>query len=221
VYKRQLYEEYIKFGGFPQVVLTQNNTQKELYLKDIFTSYFEKDVRVMADFRNLHIFRDLLLLLMQRVGSKLEITKLSSELGISRQTIYTYLSFLEGTYFISLISPFSRNVDREISGTKKIYCCDNGILELFSRVSDGAKLENAIFQNLRRFGSISYFQKRSGAEIDFILPVQKTAFEIKKRAIKHDYVKLEKLAGSLSLDKWYVISQEFSNEKGIVLAQDI
>lgn len=218
---KNLYEEYLKYGGFPQVVLAKENSQKELYLKDIFTSYFEKDVRGMADFKNIQIFRDLLILLMQRVGSKLEITKLSSELGVSRDTIYSYLSFLEGTYFISLVQPFSRNVDREISGTKKVYCCDNGFLEFFSRVSDGVKLENAVFQNLRQNGSIKYFQKRSGAEIDFILFDKKMAFEIKKRAVLNDYNKLQKLAISLEMNEWYVISQKFSDEKGIVLAQDI
>jgi predicted AAA+ superfamily ATPase len=75
----------------------------------------------MADFRQINSFRDLLLLLLQRVGSKLEISKLASEIGISRETVYSYLSFLEGTYFIFLLSPFSRNMDREVSGTKKVY----------------------------------------------------------------------------------------------------
>ncbi|MFQ5640756.1 MAG: ATP-binding protein, partial [bacterium] len=122
---KKLFEEYLAFGGFPQVVLADGEAQKKLYLKDIFTSYFEMDVRRLADFRQLSAFRDMLLLLMQRVGSKLEISKLASEIGISRETVYSYLSFLQGTYFIFLIPPFSRNVDREVSGTKKVYFCDN------------------------------------------------------------------------------------------------
>ena len=96
----KFFEEYLAFGGFPQVVLADDESKKKLFLKDIFTSYFEMDVRKMADFRQMSAFRDMLLLLMQRVGSKLEISKLSSEIGVSRETVYSYLSFLEGSYFI-------------------------------------------------------------------------------------------------------------------------
>jgi len=179
------------------------------------------DVRRMADFRQMNAFRDLLLLLMQRVGSKLGISKLASEIGISRETVYSYLSFLEGTYFIFLLSPFSRNVDREVSGTKKVYFCDNGILNLFGKVSDGSMLENAVFHNIRKYGKIHYYQKRSGAEIDFILPEKKTALEVKLRGSEKDYMKLKKLSQSLALEEYYIISQNFSSDTGVIPAQDV
>lgn len=218
---KKLFEEYLAFGGFPQVVLADGEAQKKLYLKDIFTSYFEMDVRRLADFRQLSVFRDMLLLLMQRVGSKLEISKVASEIGMSRETVYSYLSFLQGTYFIFLIPPFSRNVDREVSGTKKVYFCDNGMINLFGKVSDGSLLENAVFQNLRHYGRVNYYQKRSGAEIDFILPDERMAFEVKKRGREQDYRRLEKLCHSLNMKEGYVISQDFSADRGIILAQDL
>jgi predicted AAA+ superfamily ATPase len=218
---QKLYQEYLKFGGFPQVVLAEAESQKKIYLKDIFSSYFEMDVRRMADFRRMNVFRDLLLLLMQRVGSKLGISKLSSELGISRETVYSYLSFLEGTYFIFLISPYSRNVDREVSGTKKVYICDNGIINLLGKVSDGSLLENAVFHNLRKYGKLHYYQKRSGAEIDFILPDKKAALEVKSTGSARDHMKLKKISQSLALKHSYVISQKFSSDEGIILAQDV
>jgi len=217
----KIYEGYLNYGGFPQVVLAKDDRQKQLYIKDIFTSYFEIDVRGMADFKNISRFRDLLLLLLQRVGSKLDISRLSSELGVSRPTIYSFLSFLESTYFISLISPYSRNVDKEITGTKKVYICDNGMLTQFSKVSDGARLENAIFQNLRKYGLVNYFHKRSGAEIDFILPERLTAIEVKNRATKQDFFKLQKNAEKLQMKEWFLVSREYVDGKGFVLAQNI
>ena len=217
----KLYKEYLAFGGFPQVALADDEAQKKLYLKDIFTSYFEMDVRRIADFRQMSSFRDMLLLLMQRVGSKLDISKLSSELGVSRETVYSYLAFLEGTYFIFRVPPLSQNVDREVSGTKKIYFCDNGIINLFGKVSDGALLENAVFKNIHQHGKINYYQKRSGAEIDFILPDQKTAFEVKKRAYEQDFVRLKKLSEALNINECYVVSQDYSTASGTILAQDL
>ena len=133
----------------------------------------------MADFRNLVAFRNLMMLLMQRVGSLLDITKLASEVGVSRDLVYSYLAFLEGTYFISLIRPFSTNVDREISGRRKVFFCDNGFLNLFSKVSQGSLLENSVFNNLRKFGEIKYYRRKSGVEVDFVIPAKSLAFEVK------------------------------------------
>jgi len=215
------YDEYLTYGGFPQVVLAPGHEQKELYLKDIFTSYFEMDVKKMADFRQMTAFRDLMLLLMQRTGSKIDISGVASEIGISRNTVYSYISFLESTYFMFFLSPFNKNIIKEVRGAKKVYFCDNGILNQFSRISDGAMLENAVFNNLRKYGKLNYYQKRSGAEIDFILPEKKLALEVKQRGRQGDYRKLEHLSDSLGIEERYVISRTFSQDKGIIPAQDL
>jgi uncharacterized protein len=216
-----LFTEYCTYGGFPQVVLEENVQQKNRYLSDILSSYFEKDIRQMADFRNLTAVRELIRLLIPRVGSKLELSKIASEVGVSRETLYSYLSFLEESYFISRISPYSTNVDREVSGTKKIYFCDNGLLNLFGKVSEGALLENAVFLNLKHFGTINYYQRRSGREIDFLIPELKAAFEVKMKGMAHDFQILERLATSLKMEQYYLVSQMFNDVKGLILAQDL
>jgi len=205
------FEEYLHFGGFPGVVLAEDESRKKALLSDIFTSYFEKDIRQMADFKNMTAFRNLLMLLMQRVGSLLDITKLSSEAGISRDTVYSYLAFLEGTYFISLIRPYSKNVDREVSGRRKVFLCDNGFLSLFSKVYQGSLLENAVYNNLRKYGDINYYQRRSGVEIDFILPEHSLALEVKNTGTNHDLRKLEKLAASIGMENHFLISQNYAD----------
>ena len=222
-YEKQyhLFREYCRFGGFPQVVTEENETQKNRYLSDILSSYFEKDIHQMADFRNLSAIKELIRLLLPRVGSKLEITKIAHEIGVSRETIYAYLSFLEGSYFLYRISPYSTNVDREISGTKKVYFCDNGLLNLFGNVSEGALLENAVFLNLKRHGQVNYYQKRTGKEIDFVIPGIKAAFEVKKKGTEYDLRILEKQALSLNFDQYYLISELFNDFNGLILAQDL
>jgi uncharacterized protein len=218
---KKIYEEYLEFGGFPQVVLAENIEKKKELLLDIFKSYFEKDVQGLADFKEINKFRDLLLLLLKRIGSKLDITKLSSELGVSRETIYSYISFLEKTYFISLISPLTKSIDREVSGTKKVYICDNGIGKHIGKCDDGGLLENAIFINIRKYGEVKYYEKRSGGEIDFILPEKNIAIEVKNKGDEKDYSKLKRIAESLKLKEFYIISKEFIDKKGFIIALDI
>jgi len=203
------YEEYLKFGGFPGVIAKKTFAEKKMALSDIFSSYFQLEVQQFSDYRKTTVLRDLILLLMQRVGSKIDITKLAAELGVSRPTIYDYLGFLENTYFIKLIKPFSRSQDATIRGAEKVYFCDTGLLNNMSKPSDGAILENNIFQLLRPQGEINYYQTKSGAEIDFILD-KKIAYEAKTQPTTQDLKRLIKISRQLKIKECYIISQKFS-----------
>ncbi len=218
---KKLYDEFLYFGGFPQVVLAKTPERKKEFLNDIFTSYFEKDVKTLADFKQINAFRDMILLLLQRTGSKIDISKLASALNISRHTVYSYLAFLEQTYFISLISPYSKSIDREISGTKKIYACDTGFVNLFARVDEGNLLENAVHNCIQHFGTLNYYQKRSGAEIDFLIPELETALEVKTKADQRDVIRLENVGKSLGFRHNFVISRDFVDLDKIISVIDI
>ena len=59
-----------------------------MMLDDIFSSYFQLEVTQLGDFRKTGVIRDLILLLMERSGSRLDIQKLSKELGVvARETM--------------------------------------------------------------------------------------------------------------------------------------
>ena len=216
----KLYDEYLEFGGFPEVVLADDKEKKLMKLGDVFKSYFEKDVRTLADFGKINAFRDLILLLARRVGSKLDITKLSSELGVTRATCYSYLAFLQGTYFISLVSPFSRSVDREVSGSKKVYFYDTGMANQFAKISEGSLLENCVFNSLKKFGKINYYQKRSGVEIDFVIG-EKIGIEVKVRGLEADLRKLTSVGKKLGLNEFYIATREFMDKPNFVLVTDL
>lgn len=214
------YDEYLKYGGFPQVVLENDISQKELLLNDIFNSYFQIDILTLSDFRKVDALKKLIFLLMERVGSKLDISKLASLTGVSRDSIYSYINLLEGSYFFHLITPFTKNKDREVSGTKKVYICDTGILNLLTNVSDGNLLENSIFNNLKKYGEVNYFQKRTGLEIDFILN-KSIALEIKITGDISDIKRLKRLSGQLKIKEHYLIAQNYLEEDKTICAYQI
>jgi predicted AAA+ superfamily ATPase len=216
----KLYDEYLEFGGFPQVVLEEDIERKKLVLKDIFNSYFQIDVLTLSDFKKIDAFKKLIFILLERVGSKLDITKLSSLTGVSRDSVYSYLNLLEGSYFLFLVSPFTKNRDREVSGAKKVFICDTGLLNYLSKVSKGNLLENSIFLNLKQYGNLNYYQNRSGKEIDFVLDEQ-VALEVKTHGDKSDIRKLEKLSSRIGLADYYLITQNYLNEKDSICAYQI
>jgi len=208
LYDKQ-YEEYAEWGGFPEVVLRKNKREKKEELKDIFSSYFQNEVIRLADFGKNKKVRDLIILLSARVGSQLDIVKLSQELGITRVTVYSYLSFLEATFFIHLLSPYSRSVDREVSGTQKVYFCDNGILKILAEINPGQKFENLVYNQLKFKGNLHYYRKRTGAEVDFILD-KKTCYEAKTKATEKDVKELSRNMEHVKLKEGYLISQAFN-----------
>lgn len=209
------YEEYIIFGGFPGVVLKETREEKDKGLDDIFTSFFQLEVLQLGDFRRNNVMRDLMLLLAQRSGSRLDILKLSSELGISRHTLNTYISFLEGTYFVRTIKPFSKGRDTEIRKMPKVYLCDSGLANRLARLDGGALFENSVFHNLKLRREVAYYQKKSGVEIDFVVDRQ-VGYEVKVSPRSQDVAKLKGLCAELGLNECSIISKNYSKLDNIV-----
>jgi len=214
------YREYLEFGGFPSVVLEPNIERKKLLLSEIFTSYFEKDAKNLADFKDMSKLRDLILLLIPRVGSRVEILKLATGLSVSRETVYSYLAFLEQTYFISLLPRHSGSIDRQAAGSKKLFLCDCGMASILGKLSEGQLFEQSIFQNLRSDHKLSFYNKDNGAEIDFIVD-EKLALEVKITASQQDINTLKLRAKSINLTESYIIVSQYSDRKEIILATDI
>lgn len=204
-----LYKEFVEFGGFPGVVIKQSLEEKREALQEIFTTYFNKEVLSLGGFRNNQVVRDLILLLINRIGSKVDVQKLSKELGVTRVTINEYLAFLEGTYFISLISPYSTNSDVEIRSAKKVYLCDSGLVNNLGNVPFGSVFENVIYHQLRLKGEVKYYQRKSGVEIDFI--TGGVAFEVKAKGSDYDLKRLQRITKTIKVKKVNVVSFEYSN----------
>lgn len=212
---KDLYPEYLEFGGFPEVVMTIDKGTKKLILRNIFASFFEKDIRVFSELKDVRELRDLILLLAVRNGNMLDITKLSSELGVNRVKMYNYLEFMESTFFLKLLPKYSQNIDRSVVGGKKVYFSDTGILNLVAKVTEGQLLETAIANQLAWYGELSFYNKRNTSEIDFILN-KEIALEVKQKAVEADFKKLQKISGDIGVVRQFVISNTLVEHVNVV-----
>ncbi|KAF0108355.1 MAG: Uncharacterized protein FD146_929 [Anaerolineaceae bacterium] len=208
-------EEYLRYGGFPGVVLKTTESEKQAALDDIFTSYYQLEVLQLSDFRKSHKIRDLLFLLMGRVGSRLDIKKITNTLGISRVTVNEYLAFLEGTYFIKVVTPYTTNKDVEIRKAGKLYVCDTGLVRRFAQVDEGALFENAVYWNLYQKGNIQYYQRKNGVEIDFVLD-QQQAYEVKLHPEKEDMTRLQALGKEIGIEKTNIVGRDYAPVQDVI-----
>jgi len=202
---KDYYEDYVLYGGLPSVVLEERPSVRKDILNDIFSSYINIDVRTLADFQKMGELQKLLNVLALRIGNKVDMTKLSSVVGVSRPTLNQYLEFLEKTYVIARLPAYAGG-DKPASLARKLYFCDNGIAGILAQIGEGALFENAVYNQLKRFGDLAYLAKGSEYEVDFVLHQNtSTAFEVKYHPTSSDKDKLSRIAEKHGIKhKWII-----------------
>lgn len=203
---KNYYEEFIQFGGFPEVILAESQNDKYDLLNDIISSYVNIDIKTLADFRNEREIYKLIQLLSSRVGTRLDYSKISSLLGISRITVKNYIDFFEKTYLITRISVLTKNRDREIVKAQKIYFNDTGLANILSQLNSSSQFENTVFNQLRHHNNIRYYALKTGREIDFVFG-KGYAFEVKETPTLSSYKKLSIISSTAGLTKFILIGR--------------
>ncbi|MEW6616525.1 MAG: ATP-binding protein [Thermodesulfobacteriota bacterium] len=193
-----LLEEYLDFGGYPQVVLSDRVEEKTKLINEIYQSYLEKDIRFLLDIKKTDAMTNLFRLVAAQSGSLINISELSSTLGIAAATIKNYLWYFEKTYIIKKVSPYFANMRKEITKSPLYYFSDSGMKNFatgdFGHVSQtriGHLFENFIFNILWEklqdsSYDINFWRTKDGAEVDFIIKGGSKIMpvEVKYRQIK-------------------------------------
>src|SRR3990167_2498908 len=203
------YEEYVHFGGFPQVVLSQSEAEKRDVLSDIMSSYVNIDIRSLADFSDERNLYALAKLLAGRVGSRVEYSNLSRLIGLSRPTVTNYVQFFEKTYLIKTIGVYTKSIDRAIVKSRKLYFCDTGLANTLAELSSGAQFENTLFNQLARGGQVQYYALKSGQEIDFIVD-DDLAVKAKETPTEFDLSNLERIVATTKVSNIRLVGRHQS-----------
>jgi len=174
---KALYEEYVLFGGYPKIVLAGDVKIKEKYLQQIIDTYIKKDIRDLADIKDVNKFNRLVEALASQSGQLLNVFELSNTCNIAKPTVENYLFLLEQTYVVKSVRPFSRNLRSELSKTPKIFFYDTGLMQMLwlkelPKEVMGQVFETSIFAELvKKYGSqrVAYWRTTDKKEIDFVL----------------------------------------------------
>ncbi len=178
----EIFEEYIKFGGYPKVILADTLEEKRDYIQEIYSSYIEKDIVGLLKVTKSDIFSKLVTLLASQIGNKINITELSNTLNIDAETVSKYLWYLEKTFILNPCRPFFTNTRSELTKSPVFYFTDLGLCNYslhrftnFNTLLQGGHLfENFVYNflkdNFTDFNpNINYWRTKDGAEVDFVL----------------------------------------------------
>ncbi|HBV58296.1 MAG TPA: hypothetical protein DEB73_03495 [Candidatus Magasanikbacteria bacterium] len=177
---KKYFEEYLIWGGYPAAVLSKTEEEKREVLKNIYNTYFLRDVKDILGLVDDYKLGKLIKALALQVGNMIEYGELMEISEFSYHTIKKYLNFLNKTYIAGFIRPFYKNKRKEIVKNQKVYFFDTGLRNhivnnfqaLSARPDAGALLENGCYmQFIKSDYSPQYWRDKNKHEVDFILDI--------------------------------------------------
>ncbi|OGN63042.1 MAG: hypothetical protein A3F09_01450 [Chlamydiae bacterium RIFCSPHIGHO2_12_FULL_49_11] len=125
VSQEELFQFLLK-GSYPRIY--DKNIEGQKWYENYILTYVERDIRILLNVRNLRVFEHFLLLCASRSGQLVDYNDLSNALGIAVSTVKEWISILETSGIIFILSPFFNNFSKRVTKTPKLYFIDTGIL---------------------------------------------------------------------------------------------
>ena len=164
-------KRYLREGGFPIVVLQEDERTKDDYLKAYYDSIVYRDIIRVNEIRNQKALAELLHYLFTNVTAPYSYRRLKNLFGIDNITIQDYIHFAEMAKVLFEVPHFAYSLQAQKRPIRKIYCIDNGLRNAVSfRFSEdeGKLAENLVFIELLRSGSTPFYWKKK-KEVDFVV----------------------------------------------------
>jgi len=164
--------------------LWAENLDAPEFYEDYIQTYLERDLKQILNISNRYDFRRFMSLLVLRTGQLVQYFSISKELGVSVNTIKSWVNTLEIAGLIVLLPPYFNNLGKRLIKTSKLYFCDNGFAASHLNITSyseyekslyrGNLWENFVFAELMKSGympgkQLFYFRDQNGVEMDFIL----------------------------------------------------
>ena len=168
---RQHFSSYLKYGGYPRVVLEENCDLKLQILKNYYETISLKDIILPNQLRNNSDVVNLLYYLISNVGNLHTYNRIAESLHIAADTVREYISYAEDACLLYTLMKFDYSIKKQIANPKKIYALDTGLVNAVSFAfseNRGKLLENLVFLALKRnYAEVFYHKERF--ECDFVV----------------------------------------------------
>ena len=183
------WDDYMIYGGLPQVVGLQSERQKADYLKNIFANVYLKDVIERNKIQNVDEIGILVDMLASAIGALTNPSKIANTFASERQMSYTnktisnHIDYLADAFLISKASRYDIKGRKYIGANMKYYFTDLGLRNArlnFRQQEPTHIMENIVYNELliRGYnvdvGVVQIFDKegkrvRKQLEVDFVV----------------------------------------------------
>lgn len=185
------------YDGFYPAIWSGRNIPSMLY-PNYTKTYLERDVRDFLAIKDMDSFHRFLRLCAARIGSIFKASELSNELGVSVNTVNSWLSVLQVSYIVYMLPPFYTNTRKRLTKSPKLYFTDCGLAAYLLNIDSPAtmnrdKMRGLLFENMviinvlkdlynsGKTAPIYFYRDSNGNEVDLLI----------KRGSKYDCVEIK------------------------------
>ncbi|MCK4730067.1 MAG: ATP-binding protein [Candidatus Aenigmarchaeota archaeon] len=167
--------DYLKTGGFPEVLKYKENKN---YLTTLYNGIIGKDIVTRYNIKYSKTLKEIINYIISNCSKEISYNKLKNLFDVkSVHTIKNYISYVEESYLIFQLFPFSYKTKIQLISPKKIYAIDAGLVNAISPPMFDNKtriIENVVFLELKRKQAINpgldlYFWNGINSAVDFVV----------------------------------------------------
>lgn len=192
--------EQIWLGSFPKLNELGNQARDAFYRSYVQT-YIERDVQNVLRVTDHIAFNRFMGMVAAHTGQLLNYATLARDLGVDNKTVKSWLSVLETSGLVYLLTPYFSDLNKRIVKAPKLYFLDTGLAAYLTRWPDpeslqAGNLSGAIFETwvvsevLKSYwhngkeAPLYYYRDTDGREIDLLIESGDTLYpiEIKRTA---------------------------------------
>lgn len=176
-------DEYVRFGGFPEVVLDDDESSKVKTLKEYVDVLLMRDIVERHKVKNIKVLRMLFNAIHGSFSKEFSLHKFynflkSQGIKVSKNTLYDYFQHYEDAFAVIPIRRFSYSIRDMQQSLPKVYQIDNGYaaqMGIRFTQNKGRLMENTVAIELFRRRSASplmevfYWKDSGGKEVDFVI----------------------------------------------------
>lgn len=163
---------YLRWGGFPEIVLSTDDTRRVMLLQQYFDDLLFKDVALRHQVRDLPMLRALAVHLLASTASLVSFQRLSGIFGASVDLVRTYCSYLEEAWLIEILPFFSLKTSERLRHPQKVHAYDLGLrnaVAITASADRGRLAETALFVALRGEVRNGLYYWKGAGEIDLLV----------------------------------------------------
>lgn len=229
------FNEYMLYGGLPQILSYNSEEQKVRFLKTLFDETYIKDIKDRHNIRKDDDLEELINIMASGIGALTNPNKLANTFrsekksAISYDTVKDYIDYLCDSFLIEKSTRYDIKGKRYVNSPYKYYFMDLGLRNArinFRQSEKSHLMENVVYNELRvrgfnvDVGVVPVIvrdkdgkQQRSGLEVDFICNLGSRRYYIQSAYRMESEEKIDQERASLlkvddSFKKIIIIGEE-------------
>jgi uncharacterized protein len=163
---------YLKWGGFPEIVLAEDEQRKELLLKQYFDDVLFKDVAMRHSIRDTFTLRNIAVYLLTQTGCLVSFRRIAKIFDVSLELARSYCHYLKEAFLVDFLPFYSRKAAERVRNPSKVYTVDLGlrrVVSLTQSEGDGHVIETAVYHALQKQINDGIFYWKQQSDIDFVI----------------------------------------------------